>query len=110
MGEYRHDLMFVILIAIGFGSFLLHATLGWIGQSLDEVPMLWMTLTYIYCLVELNSPKGSRRVPNIEMYLVVCAMAQTLIYFSMRSIYWVFLFLYTSTVVVVSLHSRPNCR
>jgi dihydroceramidase len=105
LSEFRHDLMFAVLIAIGFGSFLLHCTLGWVGQSLDEVPMLWMTLTYIYCLVELNSPSGSSRIPNFEWYLVACAVVQTLIYFSMRSVYWVFLLIYTSTVVVVRVQS-----
>jgi hypothetical protein len=60
LSEFRYYLMFTVLIAIGFGSFLLHGTLGWVGQSLDEVSMLWMTLTYIYCLVELNSRRGSQ--------------------------------------------------
>ena len=109
-GEIRNDFMYGILIAIGFGSFLLHGTLNWIGQSLDEVPMLWMTLTYIYCLVELNAPKGLQRVVNLEKYLGAFAVVQTLIYFYLRGIYWVFLVIYTSTVVVVRQPVVFRCR
>ncbi len=39
---------FIVLMIIGFGSFLFHATLSRFGQLLDEIPMLWLNAILLY--------------------------------------------------------------
>lgn len=48
----RYKLMYVILILIGIGSAALHGTLHWIFQSADELPMIYLTISAVYILLE----------------------------------------------------------
>ena len=50
--ELRFSAGFVSIGAVGVGSTLYHATLLRVGQILDEVPMLCIIFSGIYCFIE----------------------------------------------------------
>ncbi len=99
--ELRFIAMFCTFGAVGLGSFALHTTLGWFTQSLDEVPMLWVNLTYIYSLIEMETPKSGKRVRNLEWYFLIFAMIQTIVYYQMRVLYLFFVVTYSATAALV---------
>lgn len=101
--EYRYDVMFILLGVVGFGSFLLHATLHHLGQSADELPMLWINLALLYGLIELRAPFGKPKIKKLPQLMVMYAFLQTAFYFHYRSFYWVFLVSYTSLVIIIIL-------
>ena len=103
--ELRFVVMYGCFAAVGLGSFALHTTLGWLTQSLDEVPMNWVNATYIYCLIEMQAPKSSKRIRNVEWYLLTFATAQTIVYYQMRKWYLFFIVTYSATAAIVLLWS-----
>ncbi len=103
--ELRFAVMYIFFATVGLGSFALHTTLGWLTQSLDEVPMNWVNTTYIYCLIEMQAPNTSKRIRNVEWYLVALAMIQTIVYYQMRTWYLFFVITYSSTAAAVLLWS-----
>ena len=106
--EMRFRVMYSIFAFVGVGSFALHTTLDWFTQSLDEVPMLWVNLTYLYALVEMEKPKAfenGKQARSLEWFFLAFAIFQTAIYFWMRSLYLFFVVTYTATAAVVTLWS-----
>jgi len=93
--------MFMTLFAIGAGSVALHGTLHWFWQSSDEIPMLWLNLSTLYSLFNLNSafPRKSRSYSAILFVLI--GILQTIAYFTMRHVYDFFLFSFISSLVLV---------
>lgn len=87
--ELRFSIAYAILVLIGIGSACLHATLHWVYQSSDELPMMYLIATYLYIFIELEA--RSLRYPNLPLYLVLLMAGNTLIYFTFQSLYWVFL-------------------
>jgi dihydroceramidase len=63
--EARFYLVFIGLFGIGIGSAAFHGTLLRISQALDELPMIWLSLVYLYCLALRDdfrlSPDAARR-------------------------------------------------
>ncbi|OEU10819.1 aPHC-domain-containing protein [Fragilariopsis cylindrus CCMP1102] len=53
-GEIRFKIAYGILILIGIGSAALHGTLNWVFQSADELPMIYLVISALYCLIELG--------------------------------------------------------
>ena len=47
----KYDIRFLLLICIGVGSFLFHATMSRFGQLLDEIPMIWMNSALMYEII-----------------------------------------------------------
>jgi len=99
--EYRYGVMFVLLGVVGFGSFLLHATLHHMGQSADELPMLWINLALLYGLIEHRAPFGKPRIKKLPQIMVMYAFLQSVFYIHYRSLYWVFLVSYISLVIII---------
>ncbi|OQR93991.1 alkaline phytoceramidase (aPHC) [Achlya hypogyna] len=48
--EWRFVLMYLNVMVVGFGSALFHGTLTLVSQQLDETPMIWSMLIWIYIL------------------------------------------------------------
>lgn len=46
--HYKNNYSFILLILIGFGSCLFHATMNRFTQLLDEIPMIWLNTFLIY--------------------------------------------------------------
>jgi hypothetical protein len=94
--------LYLVLIAVGLGSVGLHTTLHWFPQSLDEVPMLWFNMVAYYILIHLKTPQSSK--VDLTMYvLFAITIAETYIYYAMRSLYAFFLGIYTLTTATVIL-------
>lgn len=95
--------MYLVLIAVGIGSLMLHSTLMDLAQSSDEVPMLYMNVAFLYALLEGNSPVGKPRFPRLPLILVAVAILQTAIYYTYQRYYGAFLSSYISVAIVVVL-------
>jgi dihydroceramidase len=79
--EKRHSGMFILLGVVGIGSVFLHATLHWLGQSIDEIPMMLFNISFIYNLIELKAPFNKPIYPNLPLYCVLFAIVQIMVYF-----------------------------
>ena len=114
-GEIRFKIAYGILILIGIGSAALHGTLNWVFQSADELPMIYLVISAMYCLIELgdddditvpipspsqqkynnnNNSNNNNKVlkyPWLPRIFVVLGIINTLIYFRFQQIYIVFL-------------------
>lgn len=55
-GERMFSLQYVALFITGFGSMMLHSTLSKVWQASDELPMLFVTMSMLYTLSEINTP------------------------------------------------------
>ena len=97
--------LFSLIIAVGFGSVLLHATLKAFPQSLDEVPMMWFNVCCYYIILNLKSTKIARNSWNIDpigWFFLGLAVLETYVYYCMQWLYAMFLFVYLSTLLGVS--------
>lgn len=108
--EWRHFISNIILFSIGIGSFLLHATLQALPQSSDELPMLWSTITFLYCLVELRSPKGKPVHQYLPLLFTLFAVGETYIYYKYQSYYAVFLVSFISITAAITILSAIAVR
>lgn len=59
MAEARFSLTFAIIALVGLGSFMFHATLRRYAQCMDELPMLWTSITMFYNV--RRTPHACRR-------------------------------------------------
>ena len=96
--DTRTMIMFSTLFVVGLGSVVLHSTLRDFGQSADEVPMLWVNISLIFCLSTLHTKKS---VLYTGLLLFGVGVLQTVGYFTMRHVYDFFLFSFISTSCVV---------
>ncbi len=72
----------LVLAVVGFGSAAFHATLLRVGQALDELPMVYAGLTYLYVVLARRSgavvtEDEARRLFRIRAALVGFAVAFT---------------------------------
>jgi dihydroceramidase len=58
---FKFSLASLALIVIGVGSFAFHGTLLRSAQMLDEIPMLWGSLSFLWIAISLNYPPGAVR-------------------------------------------------
>lgn len=118
--EVRHAIAYSILILIGLGSAGLHGTLHWFLQSSDELPMMYLLLSVIYLCAEWDAPlssnntsttsnsssssssKSTRNYPNLPTMLSLVAVTNTIIYYCLQKIYFVFLFTFISETTLVA--------
>jgi len=58
--EKRFTVLYAGIVIIGLGSVAFHASLLLEYQLLDELPMVWTTLTWVYIYQTMQSPKKGR--------------------------------------------------
>jgi len=58
--EKRFAVLYAGIIVIGLGSVAFHGTLLLECQLLDELPMIWTTLTWVYIYQTMESPRKGR--------------------------------------------------
>ena len=102
----RFHLAFLGLSAIGFGSVAFHGTLLRTSQALDELPMIGLSLVFMYGLAVRNDHTLPPRRALIKQRLwaigsTVYGVAFTLAYFLAESYFIVFLVSYGSMVAFV---------
>ena len=101
--EWPFTLLFLIAIFVGLGSFGLHATLHWLPQSFDEIPMLWFDVVTLYILCKIHD-KEAKFVPDrLLSSFAVLAVAVTVVYYSLRHYYESFLVMYSVATAMVIL-------
>ena len=101
--EFRFTMMFLIMGSVGVGSVGLHTTLHWLPQSSDELPMLWASLSMLYALCVMREPKDSPKVKTYGAVFLAIGFAESVIYYSFRQIYAVFIVsIIASSIVVIS--------
>ena len=88
--ETRTFIYYFILFIIGIGSACLHGTLHWYYQSSDELPMLWLVLCGVYAVIEVDSPAGQPKYPNLALYLIGVSCLNTAIYYRFQHLFIVF--------------------
>lgn len=101
--EWPFLLMNLIIIFIGLGSFALHATLHWLPQSFDEVPMLWYSLTGLYTLSHIQNSKSQYSFDYTVLLYVISTVGVTAFYYSKRDFFLIFATIFTSVTVAVSV-------
>lgn len=107
-GEAMFSLQFVIIIAVGLGSMLLHTTLQAFPQSLDEVPMMWFNVLSYYIIMNMKKDRRSMSqgifsVDSVGAIFFSLAAVETYVYYAMRWLYATFLFVYISTTLGVNV-------
>lgn len=100
-GETRFKIAYGVLVFIGLGSAALHGTLHWFFQSSDELPMIYLVISALYCCLENNMQKP--RYTWLPHLLVVVGVVNTCIYFRFQKIYIVFLFNFVSLTAIASV-------
>lgn len=100
MSELRVSLMFGMLAGIGIGSCALNSTLHWIWQSSDEVPMLWICLNLLFCLVNYKGKIGADTTKSTVAF-VCLGVILTAVYYTYQNIYAYFIASYTLLVTVI---------
>lgn len=100
-------MMFFIMGSVGLGSVGLHTTLHWLPQSSDELPMLWASLSMLYALCVMREPKNSSRVKLYGVLFLLIGLVESIIYYSFRQIYMVFIVsIITSSIIVTTWMTR----
>jgi dihydroceramidase len=100
--EWRFVLIYFILFMIGIGSACLHATLHWSFQSSDELPMVYLIVALVYIVLEVDSPRGTSKYPEIPKYLFLLSCINTAVYFVFQQLYLMFLATFTGLTIVLT--------
>ncbi|XP_071950596.1 alkaline ceramidase 3-like [Antedon mediterranea] len=77
--ERRFIMAFLGLLVVGVGSWFFHMTLLYEMQLFDELPMIYGTCVFLYCLLESNSPENSHNYP-LGAFLCLYAAITTFCY------------------------------
>lgn len=109
--EPRFLLGFFGLAVIGLGSAAFHGTLLKLPQATDELPMVWLSLLFVYCLrfrggtVAPGDRAEARRRRRWALSLVAYASAFTAAYFTLQSYFLFFIATYASIVGYIVVQS-----
>nr|XP_054586421.1 alkaline ceramidase 3 isoform X2 [Nothobranchius furzeri] len=77
--EFRYICSFLGLLAVGVGSWCFHMTLLYEMQLLDELPMIYSTCVFVYCLYECFKQENSTSGFSIVL-LLFFSVSVTLVY------------------------------
>jgi len=106
--ETRFTVLYAIIAVVGLGSTAFHGTLLIENQLLDELPMLWGMLAWIYIINTMRSPKGpiSAKDRSLAVKLVLFGVTWTVSSPWVHQIPILFQALFVSTVMycVYNLH------
>lgn len=100
--EIRFIVMYIVLGLVGIGSVALHATLHWLPQSSDEIPMLWEVQAFL----EMKSDKGKPWNSYLPIIFMITITIQTAIYYRFQEIYPAFLISYLGSTTAVLLMTK----
>ncbi|KAL7544628.1 hypothetical protein ACHAWF_008004 [Thalassiosira exigua] len=105
--ERRTFMIYFTLSVIGLGSACLHASLHWCFQSFDELPMIYLVVCALYCILEVDSPKNAPKYPNLATYLILLSCINTAIYYTFQHLYIIFLLTFEGLgVIALCLSAR----
>jgi dihydroceramidase len=59
--RYKYETKFIVsyllIMIVGLGSFAFHATLTFSGQMLDELPMIYASMSLLYTVLRIDEPQ-----------------------------------------------------
>lgn len=96
-GNLGFALLFFLLVIVGVGTVMLHATLTAVGQAADEIPMLLLTIGLLACMIDAVNP-GKRWLLPVT---VIAAVVVIVWYIRFQHMYLVFIFSYGLLVVAI---------
>lgn len=82
--EHRVTLSYFALFCVGIGSWCFHMTLLYEMQLLDELPMIWGSIVFVFVLFEAYTPPGQQSHKLVTL-LVFYSVFVTVIYVTMKS-------------------------
>ncbi|XP_071839552.1 alkaline ceramidase 3-like isoform X2 [Apostichopus japonicus] len=97
--EKRFLLSCLGFLTVGVGSWCFHMTLRYEMQLLDELPMIWGSCLFLYCIFECHSKRDHHNKGLIALLLFVCA-GVTGIYITFKNPY-LFQAAYGTLVIVM---------
>jgi dihydroceramidase len=65
--ERRFYLAYLALMVVGLGSFAFHATLLWPAQMADELPMLYASVVFLFCIADA---RWTGRASHLRAWLI----------------------------------------
>ncbi|TNM84547.1 hypothetical protein fugu_008725 [Takifugu bimaculatus] len=81
--EVRYICSFLGLAAVGVGSWCFHMTLLYEMQLLDELPMIYSTCVFVYCLYECFKEENSINLFSITL-LLIFSLSVTVVYLNWK--------------------------
>jgi len=76
--EKRFLFAWLSLLTVGVGSWCFHMTLRYDMQLLDELPMIWGSCIFLYCTLEVKTPRFYNHLAIL--LLIVYSLVVTFIY------------------------------
>jgi dihydroceramidase len=98
--ERRFLLCFAALALVGLGSMGFHGTMLQSAQASDELPMIYGSLVFVYCLVDRN-PSTSHRARWWQLAFAAYAVAFTVGYFAFTDYFTLFIVSYGGLVTLL---------
>lgn len=98
--EMQFTATYVLMAACGLGSMILHGTLTSAGQAGDEVPMLVLCSSMLFCLVSQHAPRNGAWSLR-QAAVPALAVLQTALYFKFQSFYHFFVSSYVCIVLFI---------
>jgi len=95
--EYRFYFCYFLVIVVGLGSAAFHGTLLYTGQILDELPMIYGSLMFVYVIIENEIHPKYKYLPYA---LTLYAILFTISYLGMSTSSY-FLFFVLSYIAIV---------
>jgi len=72
--ERRYMIAYLLLLLVGIGSSMFHMTLQYSMQLLDELPMMFTTCVFIYCMAQIKAgPEKSNYILMMMLFLYSAA-------------------------------------
>jgi dihydroceramidase len=95
--ELKFAVSYFLVFVIGMGSVAFHGTLLRVGQVLDEVPMLWASLSFLYVGGTMDGPR-----PLFGLLLAAWGCFCTAVYFQQGFDYFVLTYALTVAAVIIN--------
>ncbi|XP_031566587.1 alkaline ceramidase 3-like [Actinia tenebrosa] len=106
--ELRFMIAFLSLFMVGIGSLCFHATLLFEMQLLDELPMIYCSCVFLFCIIECASTSGKNH-KALVVFLMFISLLISVVYMTIKNPL-LFQWAYGILVACVTLQALVKCR